>query len=422
MEEVIKNFHSTVRVHSAARRLMLVRALRSIGQGMMVVDLALYLDSLGWSAAAIGGVLAAGGLTGVVIVIFVGVFSDRFGRKPFLFFYELLIAVCALAAVLSTQFILLFVAVALSGFGKAQSGAAGPFAPAEQAWLAAYVPAPDRGKIYSWNNGFGFFGMAMGAGLAGVTALLDYWFPGAVACRFLFGLIAVLSLVTAFIILTIPEKKTEKQSESKGEKVGNQEEEVSREENGAILKLASVNIINGIAVGLTGPMMSYWFAVQFGASNTQIGGTLAVTFIATGMTSILQARLSNKHGTIRSIVWVRILASLLLLLMPLLSVYALVSIVYLIRTALNRGTQGAQQALSVSLTRDERRGFASSVNSLSMRIPMSIGPYITGYLFSLGSLALPFFIASGLQFSFAYLYGRTFRSYDLRMNPRPSTG
>jgi hypothetical protein len=108
--------------------------------------------------------------------------------------------------------------------------------------------------------------------------------------------------------------------------------------------------------------------------------------------------------------------------MPLLPTYALVSVVYIARTALNRGTQGAQQALSVSLTRDGRRGFASSVNSLSMRIPMSIGPSVTGYLFGLGSLSVPFFIASGLQFGFAYLYGRTFRSYNVRMKAHPSTG
>lgn len=414
------NGQSGVHIHPMAKRLMWVRALRSIGQGILVVNLALYLDALGWNAATIGGVLAAGGLSGVVLVLFVGVFSDRLGRKPFIIFYELLTAGCALVGLLSAHFVLLFIAITLSGFGKALSGSPGPFAPAEQAWLAAYVRGSERGKIYSINNALGFFGMATGAILAGTNALWKSDLPGAAAYRPLFALIFALSLVTTLIIMTIGEEKA--QSKFSNEETQNRKKNISHSENMAVLKLASINILNGIAVGLTGPMMSYWFATKFGATNSQIGTTLAMTFLVTGVASLLQAKLSTKQGAIRSVVSVRIVASMLLILMPLLPTYALVSVVYIARTALNRGTQGAQEALSVSLTRDRRRGFASSVNSLSIRIPTSIGPSITGYLFSLGSLSVPFFIASGLQFGFAYLYGRTFRSYNVRMKAHPSTG
>lgn len=402
-------------IHPAARRLMLVNAFRSIGQGMMVVDLALYLDALGWSTAAIGSVIAIGGLLSVGLAPFIGVYSDRLGRKPFILFYELLTAGCALIGVLSTDFILLFIAIALSGFGKADAGSPSPCAPAEQAWLAVFIPVADRGKVYSLNNALSFFGMAAGAVLAGTMTLWENKLLGVSSYRLIFCFIFVLTLVTFSIILTIRGGETERQQGYTKEKSGNQDKKTLHEENVAVLKLAAINILNGIAIGLTGPMMSYWFSAKFGASSTQIGSTLAVTFFATGVTSILQARLSHKHGTIQSIVLIRFMASLLLVLMPLLSSYALVSVVYIIRTALNRGTQGAQQALSVSLTRDMRSGFASSINLFSIRLPTSIGPYITGYLFGLGSLSLPFYIASGLQFSFAYLYGKIFRTYDIRV-------
>lgn len=406
---------SAIHINPMAKRLMLVNALRSIGQGIMVVDLALYLHALGWKAATIGGVIAAGGLLEVVLLLFVGVYSDRLGRKPFILFNEMLIAGCALVGVLTTHFVLLFIAIMLSGFGKAQNGSPGPCAPAEQAWFAAYVPTSDRGKLYSINNAFGFFGMAIGALLAGTTALWDHTITGASAYRPLFVLIFILSLVTVAIILSIREEKGDKHSQTKEQNEINQKGEKTRKENIEVLKLASINILNGIAIGLTGPMMSYWFATKFGVNNTIIGSTLAVTFLATGAASILQAKLSNKTGAIRSVVWVRFIASLLLILLPLLSTYALVAIVYILRTALNRGTQGAQTALSVSLTRDRRRGFASSVNALSLRVPTSIGPYISGYLFGAGLLSLPFFIAAGLQFGFAYLYGKMFSTYNNRM-------
>jgi MFS family permease len=411
-------------IHPAARQLMLVNALRSIGQGLMVVDLALYLDAMGWGTSAIGSVIAAGGLLGVGLAPVIGIYSDRLGRKQFILFSELLTAGCALIGVLSTDAVLLFIAITLSGFGKADAGSPSPFAPAEQAWLATFIPTTDRGKVYSLNNALSFFGMATGAVLAGTATLWENNLPEVSSYRPIFCFIFVLSLVTASIILTIREGEAERQQGYTEKEFGNQEKEKKtlHEENVAVLKLAGINILNGIAIGLTGPMMSYWFSAKFGASSTQIGSTLAVTFFVTGVTSILQARLSQKHGTIRSIVWIRFMASLLLILMPLLSSYALVSVVYIIRTALNRGTQGAQQALSVSLTRDMRRGFASSINVFSMRLPTSIGPYFTGYLFGLGSLSLPFYIASGLQLSFAYLYGKIFSTYEIRMKSHASSG
>ena len=46
-------------LHPTTRRLLLTRALRSIGQGALVVDFALYLQALGWCSVAIGGILGA---------------------------------------------------------------------------------------------------------------------------------------------------------------------------------------------------------------------------------------------------------------------------------------------------------------------------------------------------------------------------
>ncbi|WP_085991314.1 MFS transporter [Oceanobacillus senegalensis] len=414
-------------IHPAVRKLMLVNAIRSIGQGLMFVVLTLYLDALGWSTVAIGSVLSASGLLGVILAPLIGVLSDRYGRKPFTLFSELLTAGCALIGILSTNPIMLFIAISLSGFGKADAGSPNPFAPAEQAWFASFIPISERGKIYSLNNAISFFGMATGAILVGTIRIEGYNFLEISSYQLVFCFIFVLSLVTTLIILTVEGEEAinyqgnrdEVSSRDKGSE--NNEKKSRQKENVAILKLAAINILNGIAIGLTGPMMSYWFSTKFGVSINLIGGALALTFFTTGITSILQAKISHKHGTVRSIVFVRYIASLLLILLPLLPSFALVSVIYILRTALNRGTQGAQQALSVSLTRGKRRGFASSINIFSMRLPISIGPYITGHLFGLGALSLPFYIASGLQLSFAYLYGKSFRSYDTSITLQTSS-
>ncbi|MFS0824545.1 MFS transporter [Bacillus sp. 1P02SD] len=408
---------NTTEIHPVVKKLMLVNTIRSIGQGMMVVVLALYLDTIGWSAIQIGTVLAAGGLLGVFLAPLIGMYSDRIGRKPFILFSELLTAACALIGIMTTNPILLFIAIAFSGFGKADAGSASPFAPAEQAWLAAFIKPSERGKIYSLNNALSFFGMATGAMLVGTMSVSS----GPSSYQLAFYVTFAFSLVTASIILTTKGGTQVKQRQTPDKKQTIEETQMKKEENVAILKLAGINVLNGIAIGLTGPMMAYWFSVKFGVSSGQIGSTLALTFFATGMTSIFQARISHKYGNVHSIVMVRYIACLLLILMPLISSYALVSIIYILRTALNRGSQGAQQALSVSLTRGHRSGFASSINLLSMRLPMSIGPYLAGHLFGLGALALPFYLAGGLQGSFAYFYGKLFRAYDTKMKLNPSS-
>ncbi|MCM2531234.1 hypothetical protein NDK43_00730 [Neobacillus pocheonensis] len=58
--------------------------------------------------------------------------------------------------------------------------------------------------------------------------------------------------MTTSIILTIREGKIDKQPGSIKEESGNQEKRILREENSAVLKLAAINILNGIAIGLTG--------------------------------------------------------------------------------------------------------------------------------------------------------------------------
>src|SRR5690625_4711001 len=92
------------------RLLMGARAARSLGQGVFIVDFALYLDALGWSAPAIGALFTSGLLLDAVLVVTVGPLSDRFGRKRFLLGYETAQAVAALAAILTSMPVLLVLA------------------------------------------------------------------------------------------------------------------------------------------------------------------------------------------------------------------------------------------------------------------------------------------------------------------------
>ncbi len=425
---VLSNWSTIRSMHPITKRLLLIRGLRSIGQGAMVVDLTLYLKDLHWSGAGIGGVTTAAGLVGAALILLVGVLSDRLGRRPFLLIYETLTLISALFASITSFALILVLGIVIAGFGRGQSGAAGPFGPAEQAWLARHVKQKDRGFVFSLNNAAGFVGMAVGAVVGGIPGLIHH-VPPIVAYRPVFIMVGIISLLCMFILLSMKEEATDadrksatkdlqKAAEDKNIPPADNELQIRKQENRSILKLALVNTLNGLAVGLTGPMMAYWFSLRYGVSTAAIGMTLSIGFLMTGISSLLIGVLAQKVGMVRSVTWMRVIGSIMMLALPWMPNFAMASVIFVIRGAINRGTQGSRTALSASLTRDKRRGFASSINALSMRLPSSIGPTVSGFLFDAGDLSLPLILTAGLQLANAAIYQWIFGSYDERETPK----
>lgn len=395
----------------ATRRLVLARAFRSVGQGALVVDFSLYLDALHWSGLAIGLVLSASGLFGAALSLLIGIGSDRVRRKPFLLAYESIALVGSIVAFLTAQPILLTVFSIMCAFGRGASGAAGPFSPAEQAWLAEQIDQRRRGLVYSLNAALGFFGMAIGAGLAAVPSLLRTRMSAPESYRPLFLIVTVASLLNLWLLWRTEEIHRGRGREEK--RADTAATQVRRGENGVLARLVSVNLFNGIAIGLTGPLISYWFARRFGVGPASLGPTFAATFIVTGLASLVTGGLSTRIGVVRSVVWARAIGLVLLVLLPLLPVYWLAALVYLLRSAVNRGTAGARQALAINLVSDSRRGLASSLNTVSMQLPQSAGPTVAGALLEAGQLTLPFYAAAVLQGLYLVLYRAFFRRYDV---------
>ena len=190
------------------------------------------------------------------------------------------------------------------------------------------------------------------------------------------------------------------------------ETQIRRLENRILAKLVFINSFNGLAIGLTGPLISYWFALRFQVGPLAIAPVMAVTFLITGAASLLTGWLTERIGIVQSVVWERLIGAGLMVLLPIMPAYWLASMVYLLRSVFSRGSAGAQQALTVGLVRDERRGLAASLNAVSIQLPRSVGPSIAGYLLESGQFSLPFYAAAVLQSIYLFWYRKTFRFYD----------
>ncbi|MCY0880026.1 MAG: MFS transporter [Firmicutes bacterium] len=406
-----------------ARQLIMARFLRAVAQGALAVDFTLYLKVRGWSAPDVGLLLMAGGLTGAFLSLLVGIVSDRVGRRLFLLIYETgLIIGTGLIILFPTAWILVLSA-ALFGFGRGANGSSGPFAPAEQAWLAQSVPSERRGNVFSFNAGLQFWGMGVGSLLA---AVLPHLIPGArgpSAYLPLFFLNLLMAIINLLQILSLEETPPvpEKRSAVQPRPASASDPSVVKRENRALTLLVIVNMVNSLGVGLVAPLLPYWFNLKFGVGPTAIGPVYALTFFLTGISSLVIGRVSEQIGLVRSIVLPRILGVMLLVAIPFMPSFALAATLYVARSIVNRSSMGARQAFSVGLVRDQRRGFASSLNAVSWSLAAAFGPAVGGWLIGMGSLVWPFVAAAALQLGYVILFPTVMGRYDTTgANRRPA--
>lgn len=392
------------------RLLLTTRFVRSIGQGALAVDLTLYLRALHWSAVTISAVLSGALLVGVVLTLIAGPLSDRGGRRRFLFGYEAAQCVAGLAAVVSAQPMVLGAAAMVGGFGRGGNGSAGPFAPVEQAWLAQAVSPSRRGPVYSLNAALGFLGNAVGAVCAALPDHLHATLPGALAFRPLFLLSALGSLLCCALILRTPDSETGPSGIAAVEEPA--APGVHRQENRLILRLMLANAMNGAGVGATGPLIAYWFAVRFGEGPGEIGPLLAGGFLMAAVASVATGWLSRRLGIVRAVVAMRLVGLALLIALPFAPSFGVAGVLFVLRGMFNRGTTGARGALSISIVRARRRGFAAGMANVSAQVPRSVSPMLTGFLFAAGDLALPFFIGAAFQGAYLGLYYWGFGQFD----------
>jgi MFS family permease len=206
------------------------------------------------------------------------------------------------------NWILVLVLVAiLFAFGRGANGSSGPFAPAEQAWLASSIPDARRGSLFSLNAALTFWGMGIGSFLAGIL-------PGlmtgrAVVVRYdpLFWLTIVVAMINLVQIWFTPEPPRGRREKNPSQAAQKTEQGVRQRENKALTLLALVNIVNSLGVGLIAPLLPYWFSVRFGVGPSAIGPVYGFTFLLTGLSSLVVGRLSDRIGLMGSIIWPRLI-------------------------------------------------------------------------------------------------------------------
>ncbi len=363
----------------------------------------LYLAVEGFSGLELGALWMVVGLTSAGISAIVGFGSDRLGRRPFLVALPLVTAGSAAVFSYSSSTAVLFVAAAAGSFGRgagAGAGMIGPYQPAEAAMVSEATPPRLRNAAFGRLG----FGSSLGALLGGLAATAvsagdRHGAAAAAAYRPGFLTAGVLAAVAGLLALWLHEPPRARTDRAAGRGLS-----FPRRSLPLLVRLWVTNGTNGLAVGMFGPFITYWFFRRYGAGPAEIGLLFAVINAVTAPAPLLAARLARRWGLIRTLSVARGVQAVLLVPMVLSPVFPLAGAVYLVRMAVQRVGLPLRQSYVLAMAHPEERGSVGALSSLPAQISMTAGPMFSGYLFDEVSLALPFELAAVLQAVDAALY------------------
>lgn len=381
------------------------RTSMSVARSVAGVVTALYLAAEGFSALRIGMLFLCVALTSAVMSSTIGIFSDRLGRRMFLVGVPIIASASAVVFAVSRMTALLFVFGALGSFGRgagAGAGNVGPYQPAEAAYVAETVPVSKRSDAFGRLSFVSSIGALVGGLLAGLARPGSSVGAAALAAyRPAFLVAAAMSGLAGLLALRLSEPPRPPAEHRRGFVL-------PRRSWGVLWKFWITNSTNGLAIGLFGPFVSYWFHRRFGASPGEIGLLFAVINVSTLASSIFAADIGRRFGTVRAIVAVRLFSGLLLIPMALSPTFLVGGAIYLVRMMAQRVGLPLRQSFTQSVADPDERASLAALSNLPAQGTQAGSQVLAGYLFDEVSLSAPMVLAGALQVVNAAAYAKLF--------------
>ncbi len=387
--------------------LFATRAARSFSQASLVIVVPLYISAAGYSALQVGYLLsiALAGSTGMTILV--GIFSDRYGRKPLLMTIAGLAAIGSAAYALTTQFWVLAPMAALAsirGGGAGSGGGFGPFYPAEQALIAGSSTDKNRNAVFSSLSLVGVLGGVAGSAVAVLPGILRKHFQANSVSSYhpIFWIAAIASL--SIIVLTLPIREWHSSSAKS---------DVTKTRLSArklIGRLWLTNSLNGFVIGVVGPFLTYWLAVRYGVASTEIAILYAVANLLTAVSYLTAPRVAHRLGAVRAIVFTRLGTMVFMAGMALAPTFFLAAVAYTLRIVVNSVGMPIRQSFVMGVAEEQSRSRVAAIGSLPSQATGMIAPTIASHLVQSVSAVAPIWLATAALAVNAGLFGLFFKN------------
>jgi len=359
--------------------MVVARAVRAFGFGVLAVALALYLSDRGLRPFAVGALLTVALLTGATFLAVAAPLVRRLGRRGALLGAAALMCTAGIVLGLPGGLVTIVLA-SLLGTLSAGGQEVGPFAAIEQHLIAESAPANASARPFAIYNLVGAFALALGA--LATTAIPTRLIPWSYAAC---GL-ALFAVYSALPKDTAPAGRTSARAPTRF---------------GPAERLAVLFGVDALAGGfVVQSFLAYWLHERFAANQQQLGLVLFGANALAALSYLAAAWLSNRIGLLRTMVFTHLPSNVLLCLVPLMPTLGGAVALLLARFALSQMDVPTRQAFTMDIVAPEDRARAAGLTNAVRPAAAALAPIFAGLALQAAATGLPFFLAGGLKIAY----------------------
>ncbi len=337
-------------------------------------------SSLGASMTELGLVFSLSNAVAALMQIPSGFLSDKYGRKRLHILGTLIAVLPPLMYALASSWIDLVPWVMLSGF------ATGLYLPIRWAIVADVSSTDTMASAYSWTNIAWLVGSTAAPFIGGMAA-------DSFGIRFPFFVCFMLRFAVFPLALLV--RETRRRPRSKPEDVENEKVELNNNYLSIMVLFSLINIIQGVGIGATDPVIPIFVVSKFHVEYTFIGLMYAIGFgVASIIVQIPGAKCSDLFDR-RRVMFVTFVASspFFLLLAYSRNMLELIVLMFLSNAVLNLHWS-AYQTLMMDATPSSKWGLVNGVAATTWWIGIMAGNALSGMLWDSWGVFAPFYVSS----------------------------
>ncbi|HUS69590.1 MAG TPA: MFS transporter [Anaerolineae bacterium] len=331
------------------------------------------VEELGISPQAVGYLITAFTLPGVLLTAFLGILADQFGRKRVLVPALLIFAIAGTACAFARDFRLLLLLRFLQGAGAAGLGAI------NVTIIGDLYTGQERVAAMGCNSSVLSVGTASYPAIGGALATLGWFYP------FLLPLAAIPVAVAVLFSLENPEPS---RSQDFRQYLADAWKVMANRRVAALFALGTLTFI--IYYGSYLAYFPLLITDTFGVSLFVVGLIVSAASVATALASSQSGRLAGMFSA-RALIGI----SCLLYAVPLLAIPMVSRVwLYLIPVSIFGVAQGINMPSLMTLLAEQapmdQRGAVMSVNGMVLRLGQTLGPLVMGVVLSVAGMGAVF--------------------------------
>jgi MFS family permease len=347
----------------------------------------LFVQSLGASVFEISLVLFAQGLLSTVLMVPIGFLSDRYSRKWMIVLSTLMVGI--------PPFLFTFVTSWKQTIPWAMMfmGALAVFLPSRMTMIADSTEPKTRATVYGIMNLTWPMGGLIGPIIGGFLADCYGWNHS----FYFVTSVSLLCLIPAFLL-----REPCRGSRKEGEKEC-QETFFNRKMLYVLAVYSFFLIFGNTGLGILNPVIPVYLTERFQASKTQVGFFFSAGLgVAILMAQIPSGLLADRYGRKRFMACCVSIIPVLSMLWPWLNDYLLLMALFTLVAGLWSTTWSASTAYLMDLTPTLKRGITIGFRQTAVRLGLTIGPLVGGYLWEAYGPAASFY-ASAISFAASFV-------------------